>query len=185
MITEQEMREFFQKMIDTVAQLSTQAQKVEGLEQRVINISDRLSEVERENVHLRNQLGEANSKIADTEHKLEGVTRDFDNERAVTVRLQETIVSRDSKVTELEVNLNTERDAHRVTLRERDEARNEVGDLRALVQSLREQLATLNSERDHLRAENEGYQRTISEQQTRLDRIMSVLQPVSRDVAAS
>lgn len=188
MLQEHEMREFFQRVVDQVATLSTQASRVEGLEQRINELADRLRNVEEENNRLRNDLRAAETLMAETQDKLAATRRDYENEIAVTQGLRETIVSRDSRVHELTDNLQVERDAHSTTLRERDEARNEVGDLRALVQSLRDQLAHTNNDRDGWKDRAYKAEAHVQEIEAKLKQIMGVLQPVnvpSQDVAAS
>lgn len=182
------MREFFQRVVDQVATLSTQASRVEGLEQRINELADRLRAVEEENNRLRNDLRSAESLMNETQNKLDATRRDYENEMAVSHGLRETIVGRDSRVSELNDNLETERNAHSTTLRERDEARNEVGDLRALVQSLREQLANTNASRSEWEDRAYKAEAHVREITSKLEKIMGVLQPVnvpSQDVAAS
>ena len=177
MLQETEMREFFQKVVDTVAGLSTQAAKVEGLEQRINELADRLRAVEEENSNLRNQLTTAHGLINETQDKLNATRRDYESEMAVSHGLRETIVSRDSRVTELSSNLESEQQGHAVTIRERDEARGEVGDLKALVQSLRDNLARETTERSDWQAKYEESQRVVTDQAAKLDRVYRILNP--------
>lgn len=187
MLQEREMREFFQRVVDQVATLSTQASRVEGLEQRINELADRLRAVEEENNRLRNDLRTAETLMAETQDKLDATRRDYENEIAVTQGLRETIVSRDSRVSELNFNLDEERQAHSITLRERDEARNEAGDLRALVQSLRDQLTHAHDVSNGHRERADRSEQFGREIEAKLKQIMTVLQPQvpSQDVVAS
>jgi chromosome segregation ATPase len=177
MLQEIEMREFFQKVIDNVAELSTQAHRVEGLEQRINELSDRLRAVEQDNDRLRNELIQTQNFASETEDKLNATRRDYDSEMGVSRGLRETIIERDSRVTYLSEELAQERESHTATQRERDEAKGQVGDLQALVQSLRDQLSHTAEVRDGWQQRAERAEQEVSTLQAKLERVMRVLSP--------
>lgn len=178
MPTETEMKEFFQSVIDNVATLSSQAARVEGLERRINELADRLRAVEEENRNLQVQLHAAQDQ-ARTNHELfEQSQRDFDNERAVTNNLRDVLVSRDSKVQELEHNVEAERTAHKLTLNERDDARRRGDELETQVSSFREQVASVTSERDHWKAEASRFENEVNDLKQKLTRVQSILAPL-------
>jgi chromosome segregation ATPase len=177
MLQENEMREFFQRVIDNVAELSTQAHRVEGLEQRINELSDRLRAVEEENYNLRTQLNDAVNQQRETSEKLDATRRDYDSEMSVSRGLRETIIERDYRVANLTEELAQERDSHTATQRERDEAKGQVGDLQALVQSLRDQLAASAERENTFQTRAVDAEHRVTELQAKLDRVMRVLNP--------
>jgi chromosome segregation ATPase len=187
MYSEQEMKDFFQNVVDQVATLSTQASKVDGLEQRIIVMSERLHNLEQANAQLQHDLVQSNNVIRETQTRLEASQRDFDNERAVTASLRDVITGRDNKVQELEQHNQVERDAHKVTLSERDDARRRGEELETQVNSFRVSLEDTIKERDEwkekcLRAEAE-----VTDLKQKLDRVSAILSPlraISGDVQA-
>ena len=176
-MNEDTMKQFFQQVVDHVAQLSTQAQRVEGLEQRINELSDRLRQVEDENRNLRHELSQANSRNADVQDMLQRTQESLDSERNVIGGLRDTLIQRDSKVQEVENTLASERDAHRITTSERDDARVKIEELDREVNHFRETTASLSSERDHFREEANRLEKENVELRQRLDRINSVLNP--------
>jgi chromosome segregation ATPase len=177
-VSEATMREFFQSVVDKVAELSTQASKVEQLEQRINALNERVSGLEQENAQLRSDLNGATNTVHELSAQLNDTNAKLDVERGVSAALRETIVTRDSRVTELSGNLEQEADAHKVTLRERDEAQSEVQDLKAYVAGLKENLITATERGDHWYEVANGYERSVKELQARIDRINSVLNPL-------
>src|SRR6267378_5389997 len=101
-IVESEMREFFQRIIDSVAELSTQANRVEGLAQQVQDLTERLGRLEQENHSLHNQIADANNTVARMDNELQVTRSHLDAEKAVTAALRETIIQRDEGVVQLE-----------------------------------------------------------------------------------
>jgi chromosome segregation ATPase len=171
------MQEYLQKVVDYVAQLSTQASLVQGLQEQVSRMNERLNNLEQENAQLRRDLDQANGQINHVQSDLDNTTRNLDNERAVSQSLRDTIVQRDAGVVSLEQDLRSERDAHTVTTRERDEAKAENEDLRMLVEQLRHKLGEATQERDNLNKDMSEANREISDLRTRLDRVNSILNP--------
>lgn len=185
-ITGDNMREYFQQVVDHVAKLSTQASLVEGLQEQVNRLNDRLNNLELENTQLRHELDQANGHIHSVQNELDNTTRSLDNERAVSQSLRDTIVQRDAGVVSLEQDLRAERDTISQVTRERDEARSENSDLHSLVQELRNKLADTTSDRDAKAAQLYEAEGQIRDLTTRLDRVNSILnppQPVTANVA--
>jgi len=184
-INEVTMKEFFQSVVDKVAELSTQAGKVEALEQRVNDLYNRITELQEQNNGLRADLNGATQTINDLNGKLEASESALSHERSVSQGLREAITSRDSSVVELQRQLDDTSHQHSTAVNERDAARNEVGDLKAMVESVRESLSRTTEDRDRWQSEAHRLQDTVNDLQTRLDRITSILSPPrSVDVAS-
>jgi len=177
MPTEQEMKEFFQSVIDNVATLSTQANRVEGLERQVNELYERIRGLEADNQSLRQELNQANSRGAEVQDMLQRTQESLDAERNVTQGLRDTLIQRDSKVQATEHERDDERQAHRITTSERDDARQKISELDSQVSNLRESFASVSSERDHFRDEASKLERENVELRQRIDRINSVLNP--------
>lgn len=187
MYSETEMKEFFQNIIDQVATLSSQAAKVDGLEQRILNMSDRLRDLEETNRNLQQQVHEVNSKLVHTEDQLNATRRDYESEMAVTRNLRDVITGRDSKVQEVESNLETERDAHKITLSERDDARRAAGEFEQKVHSFRDELDRTQVDLQEWRDRAYKAEAQVTDYKQQLDKINSLLNPlrvVSQDVAS-
>lgn len=177
MPTEQEMKEFFQSVIDNVATLSTQASRVEGLERQINELCDRVRNLEADNQSLRYELSQANSRNADVQDMLQRTQETLDTERNVIQGLRDTLIQRDTHVQTLQHDCDDEKQAHRITMSERDDARTKIGELETSVSSFREHVASLSSERDHYREESQRLEKENVELRQRLDRINSVLNP--------
>jgi chromosome segregation ATPase len=188
MYSEQQMKEFFQNIVDQVATLSTQAEKVQGLEQRILNMSDRLRELEEQNRQTVQELHDTQSALSRVQRDLEVTQQDLHSERAVIASLRETIVQRDAGVQNLEQGLRSEQDAHKITTSERDDARRRGEELTEQVNSFRTQL-------EHAKEVSQGWQERAykaeaeaAEYKQQLDKINSLINPlrvVSGDVQAS
>jgi chromosome segregation ATPase len=176
-INEATMREFFQSLIDKVAVLSTQADRVNYLEQQIQNLTAKVVELEGQNAELRRDLSGTVGHVNELQEKLNATQNALDSERSVSHGLRETIVSRDTKVNELSTDLNHTNEHVEVVTRERDEARNEAGDLRALVDTVRSSLRDTSEDRDRWRNEAQRLEGVVSDLQTRLDRVNSILNP--------
>ena len=171
------MKEFFQGVVDKVAELSTQASKVESLEMRVNELYARITSLEQQNAGLRSDLDGATNTIHELSGKLEASETALTHERSVSQGLREVITSRDAGVVELQRQLDDTNHQHHTAVNERDAARNEVGDLKALVESVRESLSTTTEERDRWQNEARRLQDTVNELEVKLSRITSILSP--------
>ena len=188
MYSETEMKEFFQNIIDQVATLSSQAARVDGLEQRINELSQRVNELTTTNYNLQQQVAEVNGKLVRTEDQLNATRRDYENEMAVTHNLRDVLVSRDNKVMEVEQNLSTERDAHKITLSERDDARHHAVELDEQVSSFRNKLQDAEASLSEWRDRAYKAEAQVTDYKQQLDKINSLLNPlrvVSGDVASN
>jgi chromosome segregation ATPase len=187
-MVESEMKEFFQRVIDSVAELSTQANRVEGLVEQVQRLTERLNDLEQRNHDLAAQISDANSTVARMETEIVSTRNQLDNEKAVTQALRQTIVERDSGVQSLEQSFRNEQDAHKLTTGERDDARTKISELERELQDTHNSLNELYVNRDEWRAkalESEGQNVSLKQQ---LDKINSVLNPlriISGDVQSA
>src|SRR5262245_36274505 len=97
----QEMRDFFQRVVDHVATLSTQAERVSGLEQQVSELRNRISSLEQSNYDLQQQLSDAQNRYKAAKVQAEKFKGDFVNEQSASVALRETIGKLDNAVNNL------------------------------------------------------------------------------------
>lgn len=185
-VTETEMKEFFQRMIDTVAELSTQANRVEGLVQQIDSLSQRLNNLENDNRNLSNQISDANNTVLRMESDLTSTRNQLNNEQAVTQALRQTILERDAGVVALENSFRQEQDAHKITISERDDARRKVEELNTEIEHLRGRVNDLTNDRDTWRNLATDHEREVNQVKQQLEQIHKVLNPlrvVSSDVA--
>ena len=178
------MKEFFQRVVDEVATLSTQAAQVEGLRQQVSELTTRVNQVEQANAELRTQLDEARNINNAWQTKFHDVERDFDNERAVTVALRETAVQRDAKVSELVGELRSETDAHRITKANLEDSRRATGEQEARANDYQERLNNTVTLLEEWRAKANDYEKRNGELQAKLDKITSFINPASIHVVS-
>lgn len=185
-VTETEMREFFQRLIDTVAELSTQANRVEGLVQQIQGLTERLNQLEHNNHELNAQVNETASKLNEAQNMLNTTQSMLESERAVTNSLRETIVQRDAGVVQLEQAFRQEVDGHKITTSERDDARQKIQELSHELDTHKSWLVDTQVDRDHWRSKTSELESTNAKLQQQLEKIQSVLNPlrvVSSDVA--
>jgi chromosome segregation ATPase len=174
-INEANMKEFFQSVVDRVATLSTQAAKVEQLEQRVNDLYNRISQLESENTELRRVLNAAQSSLQETQSTLMQTQSSLDAERNTSQALRDTIVSRDSRVSELVKVVDDTNQALHNTTHERDVANNELNDVRAYNDSLKDQLNTARETADHWQRTAGDFERKVQELEQRLAKIRGVI----------
>jgi chromosome segregation ATPase len=185
-IVESEMKEFFQRVIDSVAELSTQAARVEGLVQQVRELTERVNQFELDNRTLMSQVNEANYKVQQVSGELAATNTHLDNERAVTQALRQTIIERDAGVQSLEQSFRNEQDAHKLTTSERDDARQRVHELEQSLESSKHSYDDVFHDRDNWRQKFWEMEKEAANLKQQLDKINSVLNPlrvVSQDVA--
>jgi chromosome segregation ATPase len=180
------MKEFFQRLIDSVAELSTQASKVEGLSQQVQQLSERLNNLEQENYSLKSQISDANNTVVRLEHEMAVTNGHLENERAVTQSLRETIIQRDAGVQNLEQAFRNEQDSHKIAVSERDDARTRVNELESEVQRHMQHIHDVTEDRNTWRNLATDHERELNQVKQQLEKINSLLNPlrvVSSDVA--
>jgi chromosome segregation ATPase len=186
-MTEFEMKEFFQRVVDEVATLSTQASKVEGLQEQVNSLTDRLNALEQENRRLQDQAIDASNIVARMEAEITSTRSALESEHGVVSALRETLVQRDAGVVELQNQLSTERDAHKITTSERDDARQKVIEVQRDLDGTSQRLHDVTTDRDEWRSKANELERQAHDLRSQLDRINSVLNPLravpSADVA--
>ena len=187
MYSENDMKEFFQNIVDQVATLSTQAARVSGLEQRITELSDRLNNLEQVNRQLQSDLGEARELVQKLVHEKAVTTGHLENEKAVTQALRETITQRDAGVVALETSFRQEQEAHRITTSERDDARQRNQELEQSLASSKQSYDDVFHDRDNWRQKFWDMEKEAAQVKQQLDKINSVLNPlrvVSGDVQA-
>jgi chromosome segregation ATPase len=180
------MKEFFQRLIDSVAELSTQASKVDGLSNQVNSLNDRLNQLEQANRELNQRVVEAETISANMQRELENTNRNLESEKAVSQSLRETIIQRDAGVQTLEANFRQEQDAHKITTSERDDARLRVNELESEVERHNRHINDLSTDRDTWRSLATDHERELNQVKQQLEKVNSILNPlrvVSSDVA--
>jgi chromosome segregation ATPase len=185
-VSENEMKEFFQRLIDSVAELSTQASRVEGLSQQVQQLSERLNNLEQENHNLKSQISDANNVVARLEHEMATTHGQLENEKAVTQSLRETIIQRDAGVQSLEQSFRQEQDTHKITTSERDDARTKIVELEGSLNQAYDNVRSLTEDRNTWRNLATDHERELNQVKEQLGKIQSLLNPlrvVSSDVA--
>jgi len=177
-VTETEMREFFQRLIDTVAELSTQANRVEGLVQQVQGLNERLTHFEQTNRELSAHANEVAYKLSEVQDFLSTTQGMLESEKAVTQSLRETIIQRDAGVVQLENAFRQEVDAHKITTSERDDARQKIQELSHELDVTKAHLSDTQVDRDHWRSKTSELESTNAKLQQQLEKIQSVLNPL-------
>jgi chromosome segregation ATPase len=187
-MVESEMKEFFQRVIDSVAELSSQAARVEGLVQQVQQLTERINQFELDNRTLMSQVNNANDRLNETTNALNQTQSYLDQEKAVTAALRDTITQRDAGVVALEQSFRNEQDAHKLTTSERDDARTKIGELERENQDTHNQLNDLYTDRDSWRTKAIDLEATNANLKQQIGQIQSVLNPlrvVSQDVQSA
>jgi chromosome segregation ATPase len=185
-VSETEMKEFFQRLIDSVAELSTQASKVDGLVQQVQQLSERLNNLEQENYSLKNQISDANNTVARMDNDIQVTRSHLENEKAVTQALRQTILERDAGVQSLENSFRQEQDSHKITTSERDDARLKVTELEGSLNQAYDNVRNLTEDRNTWRNLATDHERELAQVKSQLESINKLLNPlrvVSSDVA--
>jgi chromosome segregation ATPase len=187
MVSEAEMKEFFQRVIDQMAEYSTQASQVEGLRQHVQNLLERVNTLEADNTQLRDQLGEYADKINRAEQQAESFRSQLEGERNAVQALRETIYQRDQYVQELTTRHQQEVDAHKITASERDDARQKIAELEQAKSELYSSFTAVEADRNSWRDKAIDLEARVADLNTKLERVNSILNPLraipSADVA--
>jgi chromosome segregation ATPase len=185
-MVESEMKEFFQRVIDSVAELSSQAARVEGLVQQVQELTSRVNQFELDNRTLMSQVNEANYKVQETQGQLAATQSHLDQEKAVTQALRDTITQRDAGVVQLEQSFRNEQDFRKIAESERDDARARVAELERDLQGANQYGNDMATDRDQWRSKASELEATNASLKQQIGQIQSVLNPlriVSGDVA--
>ena len=159
------------------------------MQQQIDHLATKVRELESRNYELQTQVQNWQANADRANAQLQASQRDFDNERAVTVALRETMVQRDNTVSELTTSLDMERDAHRITLSERDDARHVISDRDNELSNVRQglEVATANvNEWRNKAIDLEGENASLKQRLERITAILSHPQSVgypSADVA--
>ena len=172
-----EMRDFFNRVVDHVNQLTGTAERVSGLEADVRALSERVHTLEQENYSLRQELSEARRV---TEQLRSEVDTHSDAARTANenVRaLQDTIVLRDTSVHNLTDEVASERESHRITRADLEDARRAVQEWEASYNTKVEALSTVTRDRDEWHQKAMDYLRERDDVAEKFKRISSILNP--------
>ena len=172
------MKDFFQRVVDEVATLYRQAAQVEGLQARVNDLVNRVDQLEQANIELRRQLDESHAVSARLENELSDVRQSRDNQTAVAQGLRETIVQRDSRVSELEGTVRSETDAHRITKADLEDSRRATQEQEARGNDYQQRLNDTVQLLEEWRARANDAEKRNGELQTKLDSIQRFLNPI-------
>ena len=182
MLTETEMRDFFNRVVDQVNQLTGTAAQVEGLTQQVNALTQRIAELESQNGQLYAKLAEVDSDLAkarDEAHSHEAAAVAA-NEHVNSLR--ETIVQADHRVADLSTSLKNEEDSHRITKADLEDARRAVAEWEANYNKTKDELYITTTSRNEWQSRADEYVREISELKAKLDKIQAALSPASIDL---
>jgi len=171
MLTEVEMREFFAKVVDTVNDLSSQAGLVSGLQQQVNDLRERISNLEADNAALRQQLSDAQYQVANWQRNSDTANEAARQANEQIVGLRDTIVQRDSTVVELNGQIKSETDAHRITRADLDDARRAVQEWESKYNEVSDRLSITSTERDTWHTRADDLARENAELKGKLDKI--------------
>jgi chromosome segregation ATPase len=177
-ITEQNMREYFERIVSHVVGLSEQAKKVDDLTQKVNDLSARIYDVEQENFSLKNDLNAQIERANQVQAQNDATQLELQNAREHSHALAETIILRDSRVSELEQSRQSavnEADTFKHAL---EVANNRTSDQDALINDLRHELQAVIEDRDNWQHTANENARQAAELKVSLDRIQSILNPV-------
>lgn len=171
------MRQWFQQVVDTVADLSTQAAQVQGLREQVDSLAQRVRELEQNNYSLQQSLYDANGRIAQLEHEVNTHQAAATAANEQVNALKETIVQADYRVADLNTQVSNERDSHRITQSNLEDSRRATQEWEQRYNSTSEALTMATGERDEWRNRATDWERRASELQSKLDRLQSILNP--------
>jgi chromosome segregation ATPase len=176
-ITEQNMREYFERLVSHVVSLSTQAQKVNELTQKLNDMSYRVDNLEIENSHLKADLQAQIETVNQVRAQHDAVELELHNSREHTHALAETIVMRDKRVAELDQSRQSAEDNANEWHQELKVAENRISDQEALINDLRSQLEDATKDRDGWHQACLKAEKREEELRTNFDRINSILNP--------
>src|SRR5947207_5966657 len=176
-LTEATMREYFQRVVDHVAGLSTQAAQVTGLQNAVSDLSNRLANLEAENANLRKEVSEAWEYAHRMEAETQGSSAAKEAAEQHVQALKDVIVQRDTAVSSLSQAHESEKAQHRITMADRDDARQRAEELTTRLAARDEAVRGLEAERDHWIQKANGHSSELEEVRGKLDRIQSLLSP--------
>src|SRR5215469_4922807 len=177
MITEVEMREFFDRVVQQVNQLTGTAQQVEGLQTQVNDLHQRISNLEADNAELRRQLTEAQYQVANWQRNSDQANEAARQANEQIVGLRDTIVQRDSTVVELNGQIKSETDAHRITRADLDDARRAISEWETKYNQANDAFISASVERDEWRNRANSLDRDNAELKSKLDGISAMLNP--------
>jgi chromosome segregation ATPase len=176
-ITESNMREYFERLVSHVVSLSTQAQKVNELTQKLNDMSYRVDNLEIENSHLKADLQAQIETVNQVRAQHDAVELELHNSREHTHALAETIVMRDKRVAELDQSRQEAEDRANQWNSDLVVAENRIADQEALIADLRSQLETVTEQRDAWERKAHVHKQEAEEFKSNFDRIQAILNP--------
>jgi chromosome segregation ATPase len=176
-ITEQNMREYFERIVSHVVGLSEQARKVDELSQKVNDLSDRVTLLQDENIRLGDELQHQIDRANQVQAQADATQLELQNAREHSHALAETIIMRDSRVSELERQKEDAYNEAHEYKRNLEIAQNRVNDLEAHAADLRQLLERMTEDRDNWQRNAVEFQRQAQEFKVNFDRIQSILNP--------
>jgi chromosome segregation ATPase len=176
-ITEQNMREYFERLINHVVGLTSTAQKVDELTQRVNDMQNRIYGLEVENDNLKQDLQTQIETVNQVRAQHDAVELELHNSREHTHALAETIVMRDKRVAELDQTRQDAEDHFHEAEQELLIAQNRISDQEALINDLRLQLQTVTEDRDAWKKQAYDFEEEVIRVKTNLERIQAILNP--------
>jgi len=171
-VTEAEMATWTQRLMTTVVGYSKQSAELEEIKQRVNSLYDQVSQLRGENASLKTERDDALMQSLENETKLNDARRHRDDLEHRVNSLNETIISRDSKVKELDGLLTSAR------LESSDWQRKHEYQER-LVEQLRTDLQLVRERRDHFRDRAETAELELIETKAKLQKVVEQMTTMS------
>jgi len=186
METETAMREYFEKVVNTVRELTTSASRVEGLQNDVNNLLSRVSALEESNNQLRHELQTERDLNAALQNEVEKTKAAAFAANEHANALQAVIVAGNNEVASLKGSLKGEEDSHTITRADLADARRASQEWESQYVATKQMLDTATQDRDNWQGQAHTAQQEVRSLQAQLDRITAILnppRPVSADVS--
>jgi chromosome segregation ATPase len=130
-ISESEMREYFERIVSNFVSLSDQARELEALKNTVTTLRQQVEAIVEDNNRLKVTISDLQSDLTHEAQSHETTQRQRDSAESEVRALRESIVSRDQKVSELEVKLRDVSDKYAKVCLESDERGLSISNLTA------------------------------------------------------
>jgi chromosome segregation ATPase len=171
-VTEAEMATWTQRLMTTVVGYSKQSAELEEIKQRVNSLYDQVSQLRGENATLKTERDDALQLAVENETRLNDARRHRDDLEHRVISLNETIISRDSKVRELEGLLTSARLDSEDWQRKHSYSEGVINDLRG-------QLTVVRERRDHYRDRAEAAEAELTDTKAKLQKVVEQMTTMS------
>jgi chromosome segregation ATPase len=171
-VTEAEMTGFFQRVTTSFVALSRQAAELEEVKHQLDSMNARMAQLISDNGTLKSERDDAIMNQLETETKLNDARRHRDSLEHQVSSLNEAIIGRDSKVSELNGLLTSAKLEAEDWQRKHDYQERVANDLRNQLQTVRER-------RDHFRDRAEAAEQELTETKAKLTKVIEQMTTMS------